>query len=332
MNKLFLILILTGQLSAKETKIKLYNWWDYISPTVLENIEKNGLKTNLTIYTSNSQAIARLYKNNDKFDLAIVSKFTMESLKDYDVFDKKIFKDLIKSRSYNNLQSNEDFCLPYLWGPTVFINNYSIESGINSSLFLELSNKTNFKIIDDPVEVTTMFVADGTCAMSDTKCITKNYTKLAQIAKSKNFTSHIEKKDFKGKFLFYGWLGALIQALKEGEIKNLNVHIPKRVVIGQDFLCALKNRNSNKADLLKYASILSNQENSQVNENYSGYFSPYLLESKEYTGSSYKILKDLKVKFETRIKGNSYIYLPNINSKNIKSTKKLWERMRYGKP
>ncbi len=74
-----LSLICSEGLSASTT-LKILTWWDYLSKDVIQNLEKQGYSVKITTYRTNEAAVSRLTKNQENFDLAIISSVAMSLL------------------------------------------------------------------------------------------------------------------------------------------------------------------------------------------------------------------------------------------------------------
>lgn len=328
MIKLLLLTVFFWQYSfySVAQTVKLYNWWNYISPEVLKDLKDNGIKLNLVTYTSNSQAISRIYNNRDSFDFVIISTSTLKALEAYDIFDKSTLKSIFKKRPYKLPISEEDYCLPYLWGPTVFVYKglEKTSTEITSSSISEfIKQNIRVHIIDDPAEFFSMFQADETC--DDYDCFVKEYTKLSKFLKPKNFKSEISQLNISDKYLFYGWLGAISElvAKKENQFK---VKVPQRVVVGQDNLCLLKSSALSEKEKVKFAELITNEKNSKFNESFSGYYSPYLHE-KESRRKTY--LEEIKKNVLNKINAKEFIKIPSSQDKVFRKLHDGWMKVRY---
>lgn len=306
--------------------VKLYNWWDYLAPKVANQIKKSGYLLDMTSYTSNNQAISRLYTNSDNYDFVIISKLTMETLQKYNLFDPSLLKRIRSKRNYNKLTNGNDICLPYLWGPTVFVSNQKLEQVTTEKLEnLVLKDSFIFDIIDDPSEFYSMFIAMNECERSDVKCFRKKYSQINNFITPKNFKSEVFEKDITKKYIFYGWLGATKKVMFDNHI-DLKVYIPPKVVIGQDYLCLMRSSKLSEKDKINFASLLTNYNNSKINQDFSGYFSPYPQSNSKKTEKGFNRYKTI---FEDKIQRKEYILLPTTKDKVFSDLHQLWSKIRY---
>jgi len=118
--------IFTLSASAAE-EVKVYNWSDYIAPEVIEEFEQEtGIDVTYDVFDSNEVLEAKLLAGNSGFDVVVPTSFFLGRQVQAGVFSKL---DKSKLSNYGNLDTelltklanvdpNNEYAVPYLWGTT----------------------------------------------------------------------------------------------------------------------------------------------------------------------------------------------------------------------
>ncbi|MBI3896769.1 MAG: hypothetical protein HY308_00565 [Gammaproteobacteria bacterium] len=272
--------------------VHLYNWWDYIAPTVTKRLANSGYQTKVTAYVSNEVAISRLSAQQHDFDVAIVSNFALPYLIEHGLVETDQFQNTAKKRNYLPLFADAvPHCLPYFWSSTVFIANEQQTPNIPSSLRELLAlKKEGYKIgiVDDLFETAARLIGDSKeiCGKSPTDYIGGNIFNILSNCSDKKFTQieGLEAGDFVSalddllknpKIAVYAWHGAAFMHLSK--YPHLRAKVPHMPVIGYDAVCIVKrkNRKASLGDLVKYVETLTDKQSTALNMSSNQYFSPY---------------------------------------------------------
>lgn len=331
--KVFITLFLWTNLSfASKESIRLLTWWDYISPEVVQKLEKEGFKLDLSLYKSNEVAFSRLVSKKSDFDAIIISGAIIDSVKTF-VPIENISKPF--NRDYIDFLRRDDIgCVPYLWSATVFsvVGDEQVDS--LDSLAALKGKGYHVAIIDDPFEVVARQLLDQDCSMQgkngaldwsqSENCFAKIL--FPQNLRTTDFKTSTAEYLAKEKSAAYGWHGELSPVLSSKKL-NLNIFLPKKdPVIGVDYVCLIKKSNQKK-NILNFVKLLTDSDSTTKNVKNTGYFSPYRGQT-----------SNLDPKFEQ-------IYLEIMNQKNDRRPKiltspkpevhkkinNIWQKIRYEK-
>ncbi len=81
--------ILSPAVQAKEQSLKVFNWFDYITPETLTNFKKDTqIKLTYDIYDSNEVLEAKLLSGNSGYDLVVPSNVFLAKQVEAGVFQK----------------------------------------------------------------------------------------------------------------------------------------------------------------------------------------------------------------------------------------------------
>ncbi|MDV3166409.1 MAG: ABC transporter substrate-binding protein ['Waltheria sp.' little leaf phytoplasma] len=142
--------------SAKQSII-LFNWGEYIDPKIISDYNKQSknfiLKQNF--FSSNEIAINKI-KTGDIYDIAILSEYAIEQLKDnyLNKIDKnkltnypkltQNFKKIKKDKLPKNIQ---EYIIPYFWGKLGFLyNKNKISHEQISKNWTQILQNNNYKV------------------------------------------------------------------------------------------------------------------------------------------------------------------------------------------
>lgn len=126
-----LIIGLVGCGSNKDKSVlKVYNWGDYIDPSVLDGFEEEyGIKVIYDEFATNEEMYAKIKAGAGDYDILIPSDYTIKRMIDEDMLHKLNFDSIpnykyIDSR-FKNLayDPNNEYSVPYMWGTVGILYN-----------------------------------------------------------------------------------------------------------------------------------------------------------------------------------------------------------------
>ncbi|NLJ98745.1 MAG: ABC transporter substrate-binding protein [Tissierellia bacterium] len=139
LSLILVIGILATGCGEEKATINIYNWGDYIDPSVLKDFEKEfNVKVNYNTFATNEDMYISIKKGGTSYDVAFPSDYMIERMIDEDMLEK-ISKDNIPNLSniderFLNLEFDpeNDYSVPYMWGTVGIVYNK--------------------KMVDDPVD------------------------------------------------------------------------------------------------------------------------------------------------------------------------------------
>ena len=157
-------LALTGAMglstaASAEGNLRLYNWGDYINPTVIEKFsEEFDVEVTLDTYSTNEELLARLQAGATGYDLVWPSVHMHDVMQKLGLLQKT---DVNKMPGFENIdpgsiRSKEDpsaeYCLPYAWGAVgIFYNKEMIPELTSWQQFFDYAaaNPGKVTMLDD---------------------------------------------------------------------------------------------------------------------------------------------------------------------------------------
>ena len=126
--------LLTG-CGNKKPVLNVYNWGDYIDPSVIRDFEKEfNVKVNYNTFATNEDMYVSIKKGGTSYDVAFPSDYMIERMINEDLLEK-IDKENIPNIKYIedrflNLEfdPNNDYSVPYMWGTFGIIYNKNMVS------------------------------------------------------------------------------------------------------------------------------------------------------------------------------------------------------------
>ncbi len=116
-----------------KTVLKVYNWGDYIDPSVLDSFEEEyKIKVIYDEFATNEEMYAKLKAGASDYDVIIPSDYTIKRMIDEDLLYKldmqnipnyKFIDDRFKNLAYD--PSNE-YSVPYMWGTVGILYNKKV--------------------------------------------------------------------------------------------------------------------------------------------------------------------------------------------------------------
>ncbi len=121
--------MLTGCKNNEKT-INIYNWGDYIEPTVIKDFEKEyGIKVNYSTFATNEDMYVKLKSGGSNYDIVFPSDYMIERLIREDMLcklDKSNIPNLkyIDERFINlSFDPRGEYSVPYMWGTVGIVYN-----------------------------------------------------------------------------------------------------------------------------------------------------------------------------------------------------------------
>ncbi|ABC65209.1 spermidine/putrescine-binding protein [Aster yellows witches'-broom phytoplasma AYWB] len=141
----------------EEQTLTLFNWGEYLEPSIIEKFEKEThIKVKQVLFSSNELAVTKI-KSKNQYDLAILSEYAIDQLKQSEMLETiendKLMKDnkhyyKLNEKLAKKLPSEfnfKDYAVPYFWGKVVILYN---KNKMNESEINELKDK-GFKYLKE---------------------------------------------------------------------------------------------------------------------------------------------------------------------------------------
>ncbi|MCY0097036.1 ABC transporter substrate-binding protein [Hoeflea ulvae] len=145
--------------ASAEGNLRLYNWGDYINPTVIEKFsEEFGVEVTLDTYSTNEELLARLQAGATGYDLVWPSVHMHDVMQKIGLLQKT---DVNKMPGFENIDPgsirskedpNAEYCLPYAWGAVgIFYNKEMIPELTSWQQFFDYAaaNPGKVTMLDD---------------------------------------------------------------------------------------------------------------------------------------------------------------------------------------
>lgn len=338
-----LIVNSSHQSFAKEAQQKntivLFNWWDYLTPSIQTKLSKNNFEYTIIEYRSNEVALAKLLSPSADYDVIIISNWVLDVLDKTHYLDLSFNETLLKERDYIPFLKNlKNSCIPYMWSTTTFsIESNQPKKDSNTIAKLLTLKKNGFKVgfIDDPIEFTARVILDNKSACHKNGINSKNLLEINQKCEEtlQLLKKDLDPRDFRNSletFLgpntaIYGWHGVTGATLNTHP--NLNFVLPQSdIVLGADYVCIPKKKRY-KPNLKKFVEFLTNKENTEIQVNELQYFSPY----NHHEVAQHPKITQLKADILERVKTSPPIFLSAPQPESHSRINKWWQSIRYGK-
>lgn len=120
--------------------INVYNWGDYIDPSVIKDFQKEfNVKVNYNTFATNEDMYVSIKKGGTSYDVAFPSDYMIERMIEEDMLEK-INKDNVPNISniedrflYLDFDPNNDYSVPYMWGTVgIIYNKEMVDDKVNS--------------------------------------------------------------------------------------------------------------------------------------------------------------------------------------------------------
>ena len=130
MSLILVIGIISTACGDKRPVLNVYNWGDYIDPSVIKDFEKEfNIKVNYNTFATNEDMYVSIKKGGTSYDVAFPSDYMIERMIEEDMLEK-INKENVPN--LNNIEDrflnlefdlNNDYSIPYMWGTVGIIYN-----------------------------------------------------------------------------------------------------------------------------------------------------------------------------------------------------------------
>jgi spermidine/putrescine transport system substrate-binding protein len=164
MNRRLFLLSLPGLLgctSARERRLNVFNWSDYVAPDTIPNFEKEfGATVNYSTFESNEELLAKVMNGNSGWDVVFPSNYVILPLVENDLLAPL---DHARLGGLNHLAADfrapvwdpeVRWSVPYMWGGTGIIYNSSVTPA--PAAWADLWSDRyggRLTMLDDPAEV-----------------------------------------------------------------------------------------------------------------------------------------------------------------------------------
>jgi len=135
-----IILVLSGCSNDEKVVLNVFNWGDYIEPSVLESFtEETGIEVNYETYPSNEDMYLKIKSGGTQYDVIFPSDYMLEKMAKEDLLEKI---DLTKIPNFEHIgedfknpkyDSNNDYSVPYTWGTVgIMYNTEMVDETVDS--------------------------------------------------------------------------------------------------------------------------------------------------------------------------------------------------------
>lgn len=318
------------------SSINLINWAGYFAGGLDKDLQNRFPELSLTEYKSNEEALVKLTKNEQPFHLAILSTVLAPIIHQNNQI-KTVSEKFQKSRYVTFLQqSSINYCLPFQWGVTVYLDRTHQDKDFSLKNILMSGDRNRHYIQDDMIEIVSMLYSEflrshknqmAIAHLSDLnnpKLFSKfeiflNSIKAHQSPKSLFTTpiqAHIET--------IYGAIGFLEPMASQN--KSFRFAIPQKPVAGADYLCLLNNNQMlTPADQQKIDQIFSYLSSENFLKSVSlkrKYFTPFKQDQKDQ--------HELESAAINMISQSGYVEPDPISPDVHRKLNLWWQKFRFG--
>ncbi len=129
-----IILVIKCKLNSHETSsedvVNIYNWGEYIDPTLIKKFEKeSGYQVEYELFDSNEAMYTKVKSNAGDYDVVVPSEYMIEKMKNEDLLiplDKSIvtnFKNVDDAYLNPGFDKGNVYSAPYFWGTVGVVYN-----------------------------------------------------------------------------------------------------------------------------------------------------------------------------------------------------------------
>ena len=133
---LSVLMLLTLSACGKKDQVKeeifVYNWGEYIDPSILKDFQKEtGIKVNYDTYASNEDLYIKMTQSQDKYDVIVPSDYMIERLIKEGLIQEINFENIPNFSGVEDILKNPSFdpenkySVPYFWGTVGIVYNKS---------------------------------------------------------------------------------------------------------------------------------------------------------------------------------------------------------------
>ena len=147
-----------GKSGKGKEELNVFNWAEYLPPKIIKEFEEEtGIKVNYGTYSSNEEMYAKLTTGKNQYDLAVASLYFIDILIQEDLLeeiDKESvpnIKNIDETFLGNEIDPNDDYSVPYLWGEElIVINTDLVKTEVTSFAdLLDPEFENSLVILDD---------------------------------------------------------------------------------------------------------------------------------------------------------------------------------------
>ena len=129
---MLLTLTACGKKDQAKEEIYVYNWGEYIDPSILKDFQKEtGIKVNYDTYASNEDLYIKMTQSQDKYDVIVPSDYMIERLIKEGLIQEINFENIPNFSGVEDILKNPSFdpenkySVPYFWGTVGIVYNKS---------------------------------------------------------------------------------------------------------------------------------------------------------------------------------------------------------------
>lgn len=129
---MLLTLSACGKKDQAKEEIYVYNWGEYIDPSILKDFQKEtGIKVNYDTYASNEDLYIKMTQSQDKYDVIVPSDYMIERLIKEGLIQEINFDNIPNFSGVEDILKNPSFdpenkySVPYFWGTVGIVYNKS---------------------------------------------------------------------------------------------------------------------------------------------------------------------------------------------------------------
>lgn len=134
------VILLSGCSNDDQVVLNVFNWGDYIEPSVLESFtEETGIEVNYETYPSNEDMYLKIKSGGTQYDVIFPSDYMLEKMAKEDLLEKIDLEEIpnfehigdeFKNPKYD---ANNDYSVPYTWGTVgIMYNTDMVEETVDS--------------------------------------------------------------------------------------------------------------------------------------------------------------------------------------------------------
>lgn len=129
---MLLTLTACGKKDQAKEEIYVYNWGEYIDPSILKDFQKEtGIKVNYDTYASNEDLYIKMTQSQDKYDVIVPSDYMIERCIKEGLIQEINFDNIPNFSGVEDILKNPSFdpenkySVPYFWGTVGIVYNKS---------------------------------------------------------------------------------------------------------------------------------------------------------------------------------------------------------------
>lgn len=166
---LFVVMLMSSFMvgcGEKAPELKVFNWGDYIDPSVLDEFEKEtGIKVIYETFATNEEMYVKIKQGGSSYDVAMPSDYMIKKMLDEDMLEEINYDNVPNmdgiGDQYKNLGFDPEnkFSVPYMWGTVGVVYNKNMVEGTPDSWDILWNEKYQGQILMYDSQRDTMMVA-----------------------------------------------------------------------------------------------------------------------------------------------------------------------------